>query len=53
MSTNDNQTVKKKVKLAYKNIIKAFFPNKNMIIYTNRSDINKKVDALAITNIVI
>lgn len=45
--------LKKKVELAYKNLIKAFPLNKNLFLYTNGSGTNEKVDALAITRTVI
>lgn len=43
---------KKKAELAQKNLMKAFLPNKNLFMYTNGSEINEKVGALATTKTV-
>ena len=39
--------LKKKAKLAHKNLIETFLSSKNLLVYTNKSEINKKVRTLA------
>lgn len=44
---------KKEAELAYKNLIKPLSLNENLFVYTNRNEINKKVDASSITRTII